>query len=84
MKKFWVVILVIFLLFTSSLTQSKEVEEEKNVSKTQGKSVIFFGDSISYGALGSPKGYSWANYINDHYDFKECIISQEIQYCILG
>ena len=75
MKKFIYILLVIILLsFSFSLAYSKEVEEDKeNISSTQDKSAIFFGDSISYGAHGSPKGYAWANYLGDNYDFKECV-----------
>jgi lysophospholipase L1-like esterase len=38
------------------------------MSKTYKKNAIFFGDSIVYGFKSSPVGYSWANYIGDHYD----------------
>lgn len=39
-------------------------------NNTFDKTAIFFGDSITYGFLGTPKGYSWANYIGDNYDLK--------------
>ena len=42
-------------------------------TKTEGKTAIFFGDSITYGSGGTPKGYSWANYISDHYDLKDVV-----------
>ena len=35
---------------------------------TKNKNIIFFGDSITYGFL--TKGYSWAEFIKDNYDFK--------------
>lgn len=34
---------------------------------TKNKNIIFFGDSITYGFL--TKGYSWAEFIKDNYDF---------------
>lgn len=34
---------------------------------TKNKNIIFFGDSITYGFL--TKGYSWAEFIKDYYDF---------------
>lgn len=34
---------------------------------TKTKNIIFFGDSITYGFL--TKGYSWAEFIKDNYDF---------------
>lgn len=40
------------------------------VSKTKNKTALFVGDSITYGASSTPKGYSWANYIGDNYDLK--------------
>ena len=40
------------------------------VNKTYNKTAIFFGDSITQGIKGTPKDYSWANYIGDHYDLK--------------
>jgi lysophospholipase L1-like esterase len=44
------------------------------VNNTYEKKAIFFGDSITYGTgnmvtvNGKTIGYSWANYIGDHYD----------------
>jgi len=40
---------------------------------TYNKTAIFFGDSITYGERGTPSGYSWANYIGDHYDLKKTV-----------
>lgn len=39
-------------------------------SQTKGKSIIFMGDSVTYGYSSTPVGYSWANYIKDNYDLK--------------
>lgn len=39
-----------------------------NVSPTYQKNVVYFGDSITSGWLGNPKGYSWVNYIQNNYD----------------
>ena len=44
-------------------------------NKTYGKKAIFFGDSITQGTMSTPKDYSWANYIGDHYDLKSSINS---------
>ena len=38
---------------------------------TKNKNIIFFGDSITYGFL--TKGYSWAEFIKDNYDFNTVI-----------
>lgn len=38
---------------------------------TKNKNIIFFGDSITYGFL--TKGYSWAGFIKDNYDFNTVI-----------
>lgn len=38
------------------------------MTNTYQKNAIFFGDSIVYGFMSTPVGYSWANYINDNYD----------------
>ena len=40
-------------------------------SVTKNKNIIFFGDSITYGFL--TKGYSWAEFIKDNYDFNTVI-----------
>lgn len=40
-------------------------------SVTKNKNIIFFGDSITYGFL--TKGYSWAGFIKDNYDFNTVI-----------
>lgn len=40
-------------------------------SVTKNKNIIFFGDSIIYGFL--TKGYSWAGFIKDNYDFNTVI-----------
>lgn len=42
-------------------------------NNTYDKTAIFFGDSITEGTKGTPKGYSWANYIGDHYDLKSTV-----------
>lgn len=40
------------------------------ISKTNNKSALFIGDSITFGRNSTPRGYSWANYIGDNYDLK--------------
>ncbi len=47
--------------------------KEVVLSNTLNKTAIFFGDSITYGHSGTPVGYSWANFLNDNYDFKKCV-----------
>ena len=47
---------------------SEEVSYIINVSPTYKKNVIYFGDSITSGWLGNPRGYSWVNYIQKNYD----------------
>jgi len=42
-------------------------------NNTYNKTAIFFGDSITYGYAGTPVGYSWANYIGDHYDLNKTV-----------
>ncbi len=42
-----------------------------NVEKTKGKTMIVFGDSIVYGIYANR--YSFANYLNDNYDFKKVV-----------
>lgn len=44
-------------------------------NNTYNKTAIFFGDSITDGEKGTPSGYSWANYIGDHYDLKKTVNS---------
>lgn len=43
------------------------------VSATYNKSVIYFGDSITAGHLGKPKGTSWVNYIQSNYDLSNSV-----------
>ena len=47
-----------------------EVEVRNN---TYEKKAIFFGDSITQGIKGTPRDYSWANYIGDNYDLKSSV-----------
>ncbi len=51
-------------------------------SNTHNKTAIFFGDSITYGYKGTPVGYSWANYIGDHYDLKKTVNAGKSGWCI--
>ncbi len=74
MKKFRYIILLLIIVVLLSVVfvfkcKKIEAQTKKDISPTLNKSAIFFGDSITYGE----DGYSWANYLNDHYDFKECI-----------
>lgn len=48
--------------------KQSEVNYTVVVSTTYNKSVIYFGDSITAGYLGKPKGNSWVNYIQNNYD----------------
>ena len=52
---------------------SSNVTYKVVMSKTYQKKAIFFGDSIVYGFKSSPVGYSWANYIGDHYDLSKTV-----------
>lgn len=42
-------------------------------SFSYGKRAIFIGDSITYGHSSTPKGYGWANFIYDNYDFNKVV-----------
>ena len=54
-------------------TSSEEVSYSIKKSTTYQKNVIYFGDSITSGWLGSPKGYSWVNYIQNNYDLNTSV-----------
>ena len=44
-----------------------------NLSNTYDKSIIFFGDSITYGYGSKNSEYSFVDYIDNHYDFKDVV-----------
>ena len=49
--------------------EAKKLEYTLIKSSTYKKNIIYFGDSITAGFLGKPKGYSWVDYIQENYDF---------------
>lgn len=54
-------------IITCSLQEKSVTYKIAYTSLTNNKNIIFFGDSITYGFL--TRGYSWANFIKDNYDF---------------
>lgn len=79
MKKMLIILICLVLTGCFNVEEETpviEIEEEnqeiiETISKTKGKDVIFFGDSIVRGVKQDK--YSWATYIGENYDFNSSI-----------